>query len=331
MKTRNVIGWIARIFVALVFMASAVTKYISLDAFDQFIYEHQLFSWITTTILTRLLIACEFSLGLLLLIGVKPKLIKSLIIAFLVFFTIYIIVKPHFFAVDQENCHCFGEVLIMSDTQTLIKNIVLLIFSYFMFWNKGIVEKEDKEEVPIAENPSKFNKISVWIRNNTTYLTVVSFVAVLLLSFGINMPDSLTYKLYGKAAKINEEKFEYLISNEALEDLHIKEGKKIVCMYSPVCKYCKKTAKRLDVMRQKYNIKDENFALIFWGGDKAIKRFFVKNEIKELPFKNVPAPVFLEATKGRQPIIILMNNGKVEKLLKYPNIIDEDIVEFLNK
>lgn len=330
MKTRNVIGWIARIFVALVFMASAVTKYISLDAFDQFIYEHQLFSWITTTILTRLLIACEFSLGLLLLIGVKPKLIKSLIIAFLVFFTIYIIVKPHFFAVDQENCHCFGEVLIMSDTQTLIKNIVLLVFSYFMFWNKGIEEKNN-QEVLLEEKPSKFNKVSVWIKNNTTYLTIVCFVAVLIASFGINMPDSLRYKLYGKAAKINEEKFEYLISNEALEDLHIKEGKKIVCMYSPVCKYCKKTAKRLDVMRQKYNIKDENFALIFWGGDKAIKRFFVKNEIKELPFKNVPAPVFLEATKGRQPIIILMNNGKVEKLLKYPNIIDEDIVEFLNK
>lgn len=330
MKTRNVIGWIARIFVALVFMASAVTKYISLDAFDQFIYEHQLFSWITTTILTRLLIACEFSLGLLLLIGVKPKLIKSLIIAFLVFFTIYIIVKPHFFAVDQENCHCFGEVLIMSDTQTLIKNIVLLVFSYFMFWNKGIEEKNN-QEVLLEEKPSKFNKISVWIKNNTTYLTIVCFVAVLIASFGINMPDSLRYKLYGRAAKINKEKFEYLISNEALEDLHIKEGKKIVCMYSPVCKYCKKTAKRLDVMRQKYNIKDENFALIFWGGDKAIKRFFVKNEIKELPFKNVPAPVFLEATKGRQPIIILMNNGKVEKLLKYPNIIDEDIVEFLNK
>lgn len=330
MKTRNVIGWIARIFVALVFMASAVTKYISLDAFDQFIYEHQLFSWITTTILTRLLIACEFSLGLLLLIGVKPKLIKSLIIAFLVFFTIYIIVKPHVFAVDQKNCHCFGEVLIMSDTQTLIKNIVLLVFSYFMFWNKGIEEKNN-QEILLEEKPSKFNKISVWIKNNTTYLTIVCFVAVLIASFGINMPDSLRYKLYGKAAKINEEKFEYLISNEALEDLHIKEGKKIVCMYSPVCKYCKKTAKRLDVMRQKYNIKDENFALIFWGGDKAIKRFFVKNEIKELPFKNVPAPVFLEATKGRQPIIILMNNGKVEKLLKYPNIIDEDIVEFLNK
>lgn len=331
MKTRNVIGWIARVFVAVVFMISAVTKYISIEAFDQFIYEHQLFSWITTTILTRLLIACEFGLGLLLLFGVKPKLIKSLIIAFLVFFTVYIIVKPHFFTVDEENCHCFGEVLIMSDTQTLVKNIVLLIFSYFLFWNKGIVEKEDNEEVLLKENPSKFNKISVWIRDNTTYLTIVSFVAVLLLSFGINMPDSLTYKLYGKAAKINEEKFEYLISNEALEDLHIKEGKKIVCMYSPVCKYCKKTAKRLDVMRQKYNIKDENFALIFWGGDKAIERFFVKNEIKKLPYKNVPAPVFLEATKGRQPIIILMNNGKVEKLLKYPNIIDKDIVEFLNK
>lgn len=331
MKTRNVIGWVARIVIAVVFMLSAVTKYISLDAFDQFIYEHQLFSWITTTILTRLLIATEFTLGLLLLVGVKPKLIKWLIIAFLVFFTVYILAKPYLFQVEEENCHCFGDVFIMSDNQTLVKNIFLLLLSYFMFWNKGLISSKKEQQQSLQQQDKKENKIVFWLKNNQTYLIIVSFVAVLILAFGINMPDTLRYKLYGKAAKIDESKFEYLISNESLKDLHIKEGKKIVCMYSPVCKYCKKTAKRLEVMRKKYDIKDDNFALIFWGGDEAIQRFFKKNEIKPLPYKNVPASIFLQATKGRQPVVILMNNGKVEKLLKYPNIVDKDIVEFLNK
>ncbi len=329
MKARNVIGLISRVIVALVFMFSAVTKYISLDVFDQFVYEHQIFTWVTTTVLTRILITMEFTLGLLLLVGIKPRLIKSLVITFLLCFTIYIVAKPSLFALSEEDCHCFGEVLIFSDKQSLIKNIVLLILSYFLFWDKGFASKQNSQE----ENTtlSKAGRICFWIKNNQNYLTVVSFAFVLILAFGINMPDTWRYKLYGKAAKIDEQKFEYLISNENLRDLHIKEGKKIVCMYSPVCKYCKRAAKRFDVMREKYNIKDENFALIFWGGDEAVERFFKKNEIKPLKYRNVPASVFLSATKGRQPVIILMNKGKIEKLLKYPNIIDKDIVEFLNK
>ncbi|MDO5759929.1 MAG: hypothetical protein Q4Q06_02760 [Bacteroidota bacterium] len=319
MKTRNYIGLASRLVVGLVFMISAITKWISLDAFDQFIYEHQLFSWVTTTVLTRLLLATEITLGWLLIWGVKPKLIKGLTIAFLVFFTLYILVKPYLFQVEEDNCHCFGEVFVMSDSQTLIKNIILLILTAFsLVWDKGVYSFKD-------------SKVVFWLKNNQTYLTIVSFVAALIVGFALTMPDTLRYKLYGRAAKIDEKKFEYLISNEALADLHIKEGKKIVCMYSPLCKFCKRTAKRFDVMRKKYNIKDDNFALIFWGGDEAVERFFEKNEIKPLPYKNVPSSVFLQATKGRQPVVILMNNGRIEKLLKYPNIIDKDIIEFLNK
>lgn len=323
MKTKKLTGVVARVLVALVFVASAVTKYISIDAFDQFVYEHQIFSWITTTIVTRLLIAAEFSLGLFLLLNLKPKVVKILTIAFLVFFSGYILLKPYMFDVDQENCHCFGTVLILSDQQTLIKNILLLFLSFFMFWDKG-----EKLETPGCPNFVK--KAGLWIRDHQTYMCLSSLIFVLVLSFGINMPDSLRYKLYGKAAKIDEEKFESLIRDPHLENLQILEGKKIVCMYSPACKFCKKAAKRLDVMRQKYNIKDDCFALIFWGGDKAAERFFVKTDTKQLPFVNVPAKIFLEATRGKQPVIILMNNGKIVKLLKYPNIIDNDIADFIN-
>ncbi|MBQ9312679.1 MAG: DoxX family membrane protein [Bacteroidales bacterium] len=327
MKTRNVIGLIVRIFIGLVFMASAITKLLSIDAFDQFVYEHRLFSWTITTVVTRLLIACEFTLGLLLILGLYPKTIKTLIIIFLAGFSVYILLKPTLFDVSQENCHCFGTVLILNDTQTLIKNIVLLALSYFMFWNKGTLptQQEDKVENKKSNNPF------IWFKNNQRFSAIWLFAIVLILAFTIKMPDVLQYKLYGKTAKINKEKFTELINHESLQSLNITKGKKIVCMYSPICKYCRKSAMRLDVMREKYNIADENFALIFWGDEKLVEQFFIKTNTKKLPYVIVPPQPFLQATKRRQPLIVLVNDGKIEKVLKYPNIIDEDIYNFINK
>lgn len=327
MKARNIIGLIVRILIGLVFVASAVTKYISIDAFDQFVYEHQLFSWTVTTIVTRLLIAAEFALGVLLLVGLYSKTVKTLIITFLAGFSIYILLKPTLFNVEQENCHCFGTVLILNDSQTLIKNIVLLALSYFMFWNKGIERKQEESQIesPVAEKKSLYS----WIKKNQRYSAIWICAVSLILSLLVIMPDTIQYKLYGKAAKIDETKFKELVSTAPLDQMNIMEGKKIVCMYSPVCKFCRKTAMRLDVMRQKYNIDDSNFVLIFWGKKELVDLFFVKTKTKVLPHEIVHPRPFLEATKHKQPVIILLNNGKVEKLLKYPNIKDEDIVKFI--
>ena len=329
MKTRNIFGWIARIVIGLVFLASAVTKYISIDAFEQFVYEHQLFSWTMTTVLTRLLIACEFALGALLLIGLYPKTVKTLIIAFLAGFSIYILLKPAFFNVSQENCHCFGTVLILNDTQTLIKNVVLLLLSVFLFWNKGIATKKHSNEETKAE-PERKNLCS-WIKNNQAYCTFLVCLASVMATMLITMPDFLQYKLNGRAAKINETKFTELVNHEVVQPLEINTGKKIVCMYSAECKFCKRTAMRFEVMRQKYSIDDKQFAIIFWGRPDKIQSFFANTKAQPLPYVVVDPRPFLAATKGRQPIVILTNNGKVEKVLKYNTLTDEEITKFLGK
>lgn len=305
MKSKQIIGKVISVLIGLVFIASAVTKYISIDAFDMFIYEHQLFPWIFTTFITRFLIAVECCLGIMLAVGIYPKVIKTTVIAFLVFFSVYILVKPAFFNVDSTNCHCFGTVLILTDKQTLIKNIILLALSYFMFWDKGI----------------KFD----WQKYLVIFLGVMSLACVYM----INMPDVISYKLYGRAAQIDNEKFEILLQDQNIKNLKITQGRKIVCMYATFCPYCKKSAKRLEVMRQKYNIADSSFALVFWGNEKMVKGFFKKAEVKQLPYTIVSPIKFLDATKHRQPVIILMDNGKVEKLLKYPNINEKDIITFI--
>lgn len=294
-----------RILIGLVFIASAVTKYISIEAFDMFVFEHELFSWNITTFLTRILISCEACLGLMLIIGIYPKLSRWLAVGSLSLFTIYVLLKPLFFQVDAENCHCFGEVLILSDSQTIIKNIILLLLCIALFFDKG------------------------WKIKYSKLIFSLCLLAPLATSFIVRPPDIIVNTLYGKQAQLNMEHFEMLISMEQVKELNVSEGKKVLCLYSTGCKHCKRTAIKLDVMIKRHNLDKSKFAILFWGKPESIDVFYNDTAIEKLPTAKVPPLLFLSATNGRQPIIVLLENGKVVDLFKSINIDEGKIASFL--
>lgn len=295
-----------RILIGLVFIASAVTKYISIEAFDMFVFEHELFSWNFTNFLTRILISCEACLGIMLTLGIFPKLSRWLTIGSLAIFTTYILIKPFFFQVDAENCHCFGDVLILSDSQTLIKNVILLILSVALFFDKGCKIKYAK------------------------YILIASFVLPLATTFIVRPPDVIVHALYGKQAELNMESFDKLIAMERVQDLGLTEGRKVLCLYSTGCKHCKRTAIKLDVIIKRHNLDKQRFVVLFWGKEDSINTFYEETGAELLPTSKVPPLLFLSATKGRQPIIVLMENGKIVDLYKSINIDEQKIVDFLN-
>lgn len=355
MRSRNIAGFIARIVVGLVFVASATTKYVSIDAVDLFIYEHQILSWEVTTFVTRLLISIEAFVGLMLILGIYARQIKLLSIIVLILFTSYVLLKPLLFNVDSSNCHCFGTVLLLNDTQTIIKNLILLAISSFMFWDKGannltykLIRKKTKEGKIIERNKKTING---WLYCQRKFLSIFLFFILFLLSNLITLPEPIARKVFPKTASIDRTKFDMLIgrlpfdeilkedtiliplyqsAQDSIRQLNVTEGKKILCLYSTGCKYCKRSAIRLDVVRQRYNLPDSSIVTIFWGSNEKIDSFFTQTNTKPLPHTLVSHIPFLLATKGRQPVIALMNEGKVEKLLKYPNINEKEIIEFLN-
>ncbi len=294
-----------RIFIGIVFIASAITKYISIEAFDMFVFEHELFSWNTTNFLTRVLISCEACLGLMLSIGIYPKLSRWLAVGSLSFFTIYVLLKPLLFQVDAENCHCFGEVLILSDSQTIIKNIVLLLLCIVLFFDKG------------------------WKIKYSKLILSLCLLVPLATSFIVRPPDVIVNKLYGKQAQLNMESFEKLLCLEQAKELKISEGKKVLCLYSTGCKHCKRSAIKLDVMIKRHNLDKSKFAILFWGKEGSIDVFYEETSIEKLSASNVPPLLFLSATNGRQPIIVLLENGKVVDLFKSINIDEGKITDFL--
>ena len=73
------------------------------------------------------LAAIEFCIGIFLLFAIQRRLISKLTVAFMAFMTIvtvWIVVAD-----PVKDCGCFGDALHLTNTETLIKNIVLLVCS----------------------------------------------------------------------------------------------------------------------------------------------------------------------------------------------------------
>ena len=111
------------------------------------------------------LAAIEFCIGIFLLFAIQRRLISKLTVAFMVFMTmvtVWIVVAD-----PVKDCGCFGDALHLTNTETLIKNIVLLVCSLAIMYR------------PLAmfRFVSKSNQ---WIVTNYT-------IAFILVSSGLSL------------------------------------------------------------------------------------------------------------------------------------------------
>lgn len=98
----------------------------------------------TLLLIAAILIAIfEFTLGIYFAIGKKRRVITKVTLTFMILMTIFaiyiVIVNP------VSDCGCFGDAIILSNTQTLIKNVILLLAAIITArkWNyiKHIISK----------------------------------------------------------------------------------------------------------------------------------------------------------------------------------------------
>ena len=253
-QTNNIyINAALRIVVGLVFMASAVLKYLSIDSFDMYVYEHGLFGYEITESLTRCLVAAELCLGIFLIMGVFPRFTKYTMLAFLVAFTTYLLLQPYLFDVDGENCHCFGDFFSLGRWQSVLKNIVLIALA-----------------IPINPAlPWHFR----WPKIGFAALAVLSLAAV----FSLVTPSYIDQALYGKTITIDDELFRTTM-NEAEGGETFLQGRQIVCFHSTACGYCRKSAKKVHLAMRQADIPSDKVRIVFWHTDKSkpISLFFEK-------------------------------------------------------
>lgn len=302
---KPLIGTIFRILIGLVFILSAVLKYLSIEAVELFFFDHKLLPWVVTTFASRLLIAFEAIIGLMLVIGIYPKVTKILTFVSLIGFTLYLFIKPLIFDVSQENCFCFGDKIQLSDTQTIVKNIILILMAFTLSWAKA------------------------WKPKYRKYILTGLIVLVLGVSFVVKPPDFIQAKIYKHSVEINTDVFEYVKQLDNVKALNIDKGRKVVCWYGTGCRYCKRAAKKIDIIIDRHNLNKEDFVEIFGGQEKPLLEFYKESGTEPLNKAFIPVIPFINTTGGLMPVIFLLEDGEVIKLYKLTTIDEGYIVEFL--
>ena len=110
--------------VGSVFIIAAILKLISIDEFEIYIYSFNILSFLLTTFVSRIIIAAEFALGLLLILNRNCKFIRRVTLIVLASFTLFLIYAAIFR--HDSNCHCFGELVELSPLESIIKNLVMM-------------------------------------------------------------------------------------------------------------------------------------------------------------------------------------------------------------
>ena len=119
---------ILRYLLALSFLLSGYTKFIAPGYFEITLMDQGLVSGrIPAAHLARLIIGSEWALGMLLLLPFYTRKLLLFSLALLVGMSIHLL---YLWAIgDQENCGCFGEMIVMTPMESLMKNAVLVVFA----------------------------------------------------------------------------------------------------------------------------------------------------------------------------------------------------------
>ena len=279
---------ILKILLGLLFIVSAILKIVGIDQFELYVYSYHFFSLSASYIIARIAIILELVLGIGLVINRFHKLIWWSSVIMLAAYTglmVYALILGR-----NDNCHCFGELVKFNPWQSLIKNVMLLALFTLIY---KVEERTSKHKVLLLAG------------------IVIGCTAAVLI---VSPPDNLSYNDDPMFDYIEHYEFEHLMQTPPLDSSDIKEGKKLVGLFSSSCEYCMLAAKKVSLMQEHLGFPDEGVLYIFMGLEEGVRDFFVESESKPFPYIIYDDYIYLtRITGGNFPIIVLLNNGKVVK------------------
>jgi triosephosphate isomerase len=130
-----------RVLLGVVFVFSSFVKAIDPIGFSYKIGEylkaaHLSFpSWIDIPVVASVaIISVEFVMGVYLVLGIRRKFCAIVTLFMVVAFTLVSVLQAVFHPV--ADCGCFGDFLVLTDLQSLLKNVVLLVLAIVFYNNR---------------------------------------------------------------------------------------------------------------------------------------------------------------------------------------------------
>jgi len=290
-----------RILTGIIFIFSALSKLLSIDSFEIYIYSFNILNLPLSFLFARVVIGFELLLGVLFILNAYIKLVALSTLAMLLSFIVFLVYL--IFTQNPENCHCFGDILEISHTTSIIKNIIII----------GFVLVVLKQQHP---STYKFK----------TAATILGIVVSMAVPFIVSPPDNFNLSAYANKTSYNEQALQqYLAQKGTLQ------GKQVICFYGTGCRFCKLSSKKISVIAKKLNEKESAFSIVFWGDEARIEKFFTTTNSTRFAYETMDGNQFLQITDGQMPVILLLENGQVKKKYGYRDLNEEEILNFFEE
>ncbi|MCR4828790.1 MAG: hypothetical protein K5864_04930 [Bacteroidales bacterium] len=365
MKTLCLSATVLKFLLGAVFVVSAVAKFVTIDAFEVYVYSFGFFNLGLSFIVARLVIASELVLGAALLSGRRHRFTMLMSVLYLLCFVVFLVYAQLIGRTD--SCHCFGELLPFNPTQSLLKNAVL-IFLLLVAWKWtyaqwaprwwqaliiGLVVSAISLLFIILSLKELFMYSLVLLLVMTIVLVLAAlpfyrkwFVTATLVAapvvalFVLSPPDSWLFR--GENQMYDEATFyqsigvsddadavsdSTLAGAEVLRDLHLDEGRHVVAFFTPGCPFCQLAATKLTTLYHRHGTSLDQIVYLFPAIKdlEAVDAFYEATLSDEFPQRIIDKHLFIKITRGTRPLVLLVDNGAVKASYSYRDI-DEDVV-----
>ena len=173
-----------------------------------------------------LLILAEILLGVMILIGYKPKFTVwglftiTLVFLFLTWYAAYYN--------KVTDCGCFGDVIKLSPWATFYKNIFLIIIIILLLVNRAFIKPIFKGKIPKLITFLSLAVFLYVVQHVLVHLPLIDFRAY---AIGKNIPDVMEYKKDGKLPPVHDFMLEDS-QNDLAPEILAKEKVMLIILYN---------------------------------------------------------------------------------------------------
>ena len=348
MKNNQGIIWAFRFIVAVLFIFSAYTKLIPIEAFEKQLVDQGITNWCFAPILARCIISFEFFLGIAFLQNhyFKKFILPATALMLLVFcihLTYQIITQG-----NSGNCGCMGQVIPMTPLQALIKNIVTLGLLGFIY-AKYTTTKEQKHRYPIIIFSTCFVAV-FWLYKpecgcdggNTSVAPDTMIIEPMVkedtaVEQTVYTPPIIKTEPVKGTDNKQKSTTETLVTEPVKKEpaktvpaglpkttsifapyknfstgitTNLDAGKNIVCLFNVDCDHCMNTCKELIEINKANKLPP--IYILFWG-DESQKEAFFKIAGGSFPYAFIDAGKFFRLLDKAPspPRVVVLNNGNI--------------------
>lgn len=298
------------------FIIAAILKLISIDSFEIYIYSFDILNFLFTTIFSRLLIAGELVIGLMFVFKMKYKLVWRTTLIIQILFTLFLIYVMIFR--NDDNCHCFGDLIELSPLESIVKNIVIIGALFFVKTTR----------LQGYKATSKF----VGLRK-------VLLAAAVIIPFVVTPMDSVYKMIYSSEKEISTVDFYQtldkvvamdFVDNDIVFDSTAvinMDGKQMVVIVSSGCKYCRLGVKKLSLIMKNNGISPDNVKIFIWGSREGILSFREETLTEDFSYWHIMPHEAVDVTLGRFPIFIILKEKEIVNISDFRDI-DESLLRY---